>query len=166
MDRKYEDLKYDELEKQCRELRQKNKELELRIDELTRESAEDVRAAQPASGDTADLRTEEFVRELIAMRDKLYSRLEWAKITYPEDDDTVKLLNTLLSETAVMMRNLGISILDDTETFDDSYCTVIETVPTDDPSLYHKIAEIFRPGYSYEGKVLRSKEVIVYSKPK
>ena len=160
-----ENRKYDEMEKQCENLRRQNEELRLRIGELTRESSKGVQAAQPVPENKSDPQTVEFVKELIAMRDKLYSRLEWAKSAYPEDDKTIKLLNTQISETAVMMRNLGISILDDTEIMDDSYCTVIETVPTDDPSLYHKIAEIFRPGYRYDGKVLRSKEVIIYSKP-
>ncbi|MBR1482756.1 MAG: nucleotide exchange factor GrpE [Ruminococcus sp.] len=142
----------EKLESENETLRKQNSELKKRL-----------RAAEEQTN-TKDDSAMSFVSEMISLRDSLYSRLEWAQSTLPADDNSVKLLRSQLIESASAMQNLGIDVLEDTDTFDCTYCTIIETVPTDDPNLVDTIAKIFRPGYRYNGEVVRSKEVVMYIK--
>lgn len=48
--------------------------------------------------------------------------------------------------------------------FDPNEHTSIGTVPTDDPSLDHKVAEVAQLGYRLSGKLIRSPRVKIFSK--
>jgi molecular chaperone GrpE len=50
------------------------------------------------------------------------------------------------------------------ETFNPKEETAIETIPTNDPSQDHKIAEVTQLGYKLSGKLIRSPRVKVFAK--
>lgn len=110
----------------------------------------------------AENKNEEYIRNMIAMRDNLLMRRDWIKENEPEDVNAGKLVENQLRETANLLKKSGVEILEDDGMFDSSRHTVVETRETDDPLLDNQIAEVFRPGYVYQGNVLRGQEVIIY----
>lgn len=111
----------------------------------------------------AEQRNEEFIVNIIAMRDNLLMRRDWIGENEPEDINAAKLVENQLRETANVLKKAGVEILEDDGMFDSSRHTVVDTKPTDDALLNHQIAEVFRPGYIYKDRVLRGQEVIIYT---
>lgn len=75
-----------------------------------------------------------------------------------------KLVNGQLQETAKVLREMGVSILEDGGAFDSRCHTVVDTKPAPAPEQVDQIAETFRPGYAYRDETLRPQEVILYVK--
>lgn len=105
-----------------------------------------------------------MIKGIIAMRDTLLNRMEWAQGSINENNEAVKIIKSQIKETGKLLQNSGVRILDDCSEFDSKICTVIDTIATNDISKIDTIAKIFRPGYEYMGEMLRSKEVILYIK--
>ena len=142
-------MKLNELEKQCNQMYEQNRKLasEKENPEIPDNSEDNLK----------------IIKDLISMRDTLQARLEWASEALDENDNAVKIINNQIKETGKLLQNAGVKILDDCGSFDSRICTVIQTTPTNDPSLVDTIAQIFRPGYEYRGEMIRSKEVILYA---
>jgi len=101
---------------------------------------------------------------MITMRDHLLMKKRWLE-SYPSDGaDTEKLIDSQLDETAKLLKELGVEILEDEGVFD-SYChTVVGTKPTSSEEMVDQIAETSRPGYRFCNEMLRSQEVVLYRK--
>ena len=101
---------------------------------------------------------------MITMRDHLLMKKRWLE-SYPSDGaDTEKLIDSQLDETANLLKELGVEILEDKGVFD-SYChTVVGTKPTSSEEMVDQIAETSRPGYRFCNEMLRSQEVVLYRK--
>lgn len=154
-------------------LEEENKSLRMQIQNQEKEYQdrlsvlENTTSQIPVKSENPDMIQEDslsIIKNIITMNDTLQARLEWATDNFPESDNAIKIIKTQLKETAKLLRNAGVNILDGCGTFDSSTCTVIETIVTDDDTLVDTIAKIFRPGYEYMGEMLRSKEVILYVK--
>ena len=103
------------------------------------------------------------IQDLIALRDKLLLRRNWLEEEAPQEENAHKLAESQLRETARCLSNLGVEILEAGGAFDGSYQTVVETRPAEAPDQADQIAERFRPGYRFQGEILRPQEVILFT---
>lgn len=115
-----------------------------------------------AASASQDEECEAMILNVIAMRDNLLMRREWIRDNDPDNASAARLVEGQLRETGKLLKKAGVEILEDDGMFDSSRHTVVDTKPVDDPLLDNQIAEVFRPGYAYKGKVLRGQEVILY----
>lgn len=161
------ELRIEQLEKQ---ITQYQKKLELLLKEKRRVEKENDspkrtlpihKVGDPGPQEQGHL---EMIRSLISMRDNLLIRRDWLKDNAPDDQNTMKLIESQLYQTANILKKSGVEILEDQGGFDSNRHTVVDTRPTDDPLLVNQIVEVFRPGYTYQGEVLRGEEVILYVK--
>lgn len=89
------------------------------------------------------------------------NKVAWGKV----DDSWRKGVEYIHSQLLQVLSSHGLTEVNPTgETFDPNEFTSIESVPTDDPSLNHKVAEVTQLGYKLSGKMIRSPRVKVYSK--
>lgn len=85
----------------------------------------------------------------------------------PEERDPEKLLNLLEnvpSDMEDLLYRQGIVSYrgEPEQDFDPGHQTVLKKIPTPDPELERKVAESLRPGYEWEGEVIRPEMVAVY----
>lgn len=112
-----------------------------------------------------DASMREAIRQMISMRDALFTRMELMRENgLPDTDERIRILRASLLETANVLDRMGVSILEDSGAFDPARHTAVDTEPTDDPALDGCIARVFRPGYLYQGKMLRGQDVIIFKK--
>ena len=104
------------------------------------------------------------IRDLIALRDKLLMRKSWLEDQTSEEENARKVVDSQLRETARCLTNQGVEILEAGGAFDNRFQTVVETRPAEDVEQGGQIAETFRPGYRFQGEILRSQEVILFTK--
>lgn len=104
------------------------------------------------------------IQDLIALRDKLLLRKSWLEDQASEEENAKKVVDSQLRETARCLTNQGVDILDSGGVFDNQYQTVVETRPAEHAEQDGQIAETFRPGYRFQGEILRSQEVILFTK--
>lgn len=146
-------------QEQAEELRQTLVQKQERIDALeeclrqTREQDERCSAGQMT-----------LVQDLIALRDKLLLRKSWLEDQDAENENARKVVDSQLRETARCLANAGVEILDAGGAFDSSYQSVVETHPAEDEKQVDQIMETFRPGYRFQGEVLRPQEVVLFVK--
>lgn len=107
---------------------------------------------------------EKAIWEIITLRDNLLMKKEWLESSSPENATAAKLINGQLQETAKILENMGVEILQDSGMFDSSCHTAVQSRPAPDPEQVDRIAETFRPGYRFRNETLRPQEVIVYVK--
>ena len=81
-----------------------------------------------------------------------------------EDAPSYKIIDATLRETAQILKNMGVDVLDVMEKFSPYEQTAVGTEETEDEALLGTIFSVVRPGYRYRGEVLRVAEVIVYTK--
>ena len=106
-----------------------------------------------------------FIRDMIALRDKLLIRQNWLEEEAPDEKNARKLAASQLRETARCLTNLGVEILEADGAFDNRYQTVVETRPAETPDQTDQIAETFRAGCRFLGEILRAQEVILFTAP-
>ncbi len=105
-----------------------------------------------------------YIKSLIELRDKLMLRKSWLEDQVPEEVNAKKVVDSQLRELARCLNHLGVEILEADGEFDSRIQTVVETSVTESEELSGKIAETFRPGYRFQDEVLRSQEVVIYTK--
>lgn len=120
--------------------------------------------AQPEDDHRAAKDIMQAIRGIISMRDNLLMKKEWAKDCAAEDINAVKLVDSQLLETAKLLKQLNVEILEDTGAFDSRLHTVVQTLPAQSDEQIDTIAETFRPGYRFNGEVIRPQEVVVFVK--
>lgn len=90
---------------------------------------------------------------------------DWILLARAEAIDDVKLiLERILSRLRIILESNNITVLEEKGLFDSSLHKVVHVRPTDDPSLDNNIAEVVRPGYTMNGRMIRSQEVVIYHK--
>lgn len=160
-------LNLEKLEKENEELKTQLEKLKKHCAELSEEKQETITPISAPKTEYTSANSEDslkIIKDLIALRDTLMARLEWAAGSLDENDNAVKIISNQVKEIGKLLNNAGVKILDDCGEFDSSICTIVETIPTSDDALADTVAKIFRPGYEYNGEMLRSKEVILYVK--
>ena len=130
------------------------KSLENEVNQLKEKHAEEIYALRQEY--------EAMILNVIALRDNLLMRRDWIRDNAADNSSAMRLVEGQLRETGNLLKKAGVQILEDEGLFDSSCHTVVDTKPADDPLLDNQIAEVFRPGYVYKGKVLRGQEVILY----
>lgn len=105
-----------------------------------------------------------YIKSLIELRDKLMLRKSWLEDQVPEEVNAKKVVDSQMRELARCLNHLGVEILEADGEFDSRIQTVVETSVTESEELVGKIAETFRPGYRFQDEVLRSQEVVIYTK--
>ena len=155
------------------------KRLRDKIREVTKEKQEYLDGWQRSKADYANYRKREeeskgeflkFAREgmiadLLPILESFHmafaNKEAWAKVD-PSWRTGVEYIHTLLLQT---LAGHGLTEIDPTgEVFNPNEQTSIGTVPTDDSSLDHKVAEVAQLGYKLHGKLIRSPRVKIYAK--
>lgn len=72
------------------------------------------------------------------------------------------MLASLMIETANILEKNQVIILDQKGVFDSSKQIVVDIVETTEEALQNTIAQVFRPGYSFEDEMIRPQEVVLY----
>ena len=131
-----------------------------------RQAEAKARQAEKTESELVELKNKQLalLRELIELRDNLYARREWVKLEDADNSNALKLVEGELRQTKRLMEQVGVTVMEDNGEFDSTRHTVVERIPTDDESLVNQIASVFRPGYLFDGEVLRGQEVVVYVK--
>lgn len=153
-----------EIEKELAEKNKMLEKLEKEISDMKRNRTVTLPNPQNASQNNAESNTEfKWIMELVRLRDNQSIRKEFL-IGQGEKQDSpgIRLIDSLLKETALLMENNGVEIINDTGEFTSERHIVMDTVKTDDPKLVNHIANMVRPGYIYKGSLIRPEEVIVY----
>ena len=155
------------------------KRLRDKIREITAEKQEYLDGWQRSKADYANYRKREeeskgeflkFAREgiitdLLPILESFHMAFSnkdaWAKVD-PSWRTGVEYIHTQLLQT---LAGHGLTEIDPTgEPFNPNEHTSIGTVPTDDASLDHKVAEVAQLGYRMHGKLIRSPRVKIYAK--
>jgi molecular chaperone GrpE (heat shock protein) len=95
--------------------------------------------------------------QLIKLRDKvLLSRTDDA----PPSPD---LLDAIYRDLGRVLEAEGVTPIEDDGAFDYNRHTVIETRATSDPAQNNRICGTVRPGYLFDGRLVRAQEVVVFA---
>lgn len=95
--------------------------------------------------------------ELIKLRD-------YVLMANPEDLAVAhKILESLYRKLGQLLEKEGLTPLEATGAFNYERQQVVETEETDDPNLDEMVADTVRPGYSFNERLIRPQEVIVYT---
>lgn len=105
---------------------------------------------------------QKVIEDLIHMLDQLQDKKTWLSEGGSENELLAKFLDGQIKETMTILERAGVEILEENGVFDKSLQRAVKTVKTDDPQMKNKVAETFRPGFLYDGIVLREQEVVVY----
>lgn len=168
---KMKDQRLDRWNNEQNEIRLQQLEQELEgknsyIQELEQKLEQNQQPAPTEEGCIVQLgkKTREMIQDLIVMRDRLLLQKSWAKDVGAGEENTVKVIDGQLKETAKCLKNAGVEILDSGDVFDSQYQTVVETREAVKEEQVDRIAETFRPGYRFQGEILRPQEVILFVK--
>jgi molecular chaperone GrpE (heat shock protein) len=95
-------------------------------------------------------------KELIKIRD-------WILLAFNENNTpTPKILNVLYKQLGQILEKEGVISLEEIGKFDYERQQIISTRVTDDPEKNEMVCETVRPGYLFNGSVVRPQEVIIY----
>jgi molecular chaperone GrpE (heat shock protein) len=103
----------------------------------------------------------ENIMKYINFRDNIIMREDYAKTS--GNKDTISVINSILKESAKVLEKCGVEILEGDGKFDNKIHKATGIVKTEDKTLHDMISKTFRPGYSYDGEILRVQEVVLYS---
>jgi hypothetical protein len=95
-------------------------------------------------------------KELIKLRDNIL-----LAITENTTGD-VRMFQSLYRKLGKILEQEGVFTLEAMEKFNYEQQQVMETKPTDDANLDGLVSSTLRPGYLFDGKLIRPQEVIVY----
>jgi len=149
------------------EMKRRLKEQQQLLDEQENRFKEEQERTERMAGQlaAAEASLKAAVSGIITMRDSLLTRVDLLRENgVAENDERFKVVSISLRETAALLGRMGVTIVEDEGLFDPARQTIAETIPTSDPGLANHIARVFRPGYLYQGEVLRGQEVIIYVK--
>lgn len=153
--------------------RENERQLDAVLDQVENQKAQLAQAQETQEqliADNAELSAKllqeqkRVIERLITLRDNLQMKKDWLNTTAPGDSTTGKFIDSQMLETAKLLEDLGVEILQDAGLFDSRCHTAVGTKPTEDAVQENQIAETFRPGYRFQGETLRPQEVIVYTK--
>ena len=113
-------------------------------------------------GENRNVCDRKIVTELIHMLDQLQDKKTWLMEGDSENKLLESFLDSQIEEIIAILEHAGVQILKENGDFDKSMQRVVKTTETSAPELKNKVAETFRPGFLYDGTVLREQEVVVY----
>jgi hypothetical protein len=99
----------------------------------------------------------ETARELIKLRD-------WVLLAQSGDNPaSPQVLEAIYKKLGQILAQEGVTVIEESGPFNYERQQVISTQPTDDPDKDDWVCDTVRPGYLFEGSLIRFQEVIVYS---
>ncbi|MFB2917249.1 nucleotide exchange factor GrpE [Aerosakkonema funiforme] len=96
-------------------------------------------------------------KELIKVRDWVLLAKTGSESIKPE------MFDSLYRQLGQVLEKEGVTSLEETGTYDVERQQIVGTQPTNDPSLDEQICETIRPGYLFQGRLIRSQEVVIYT---
>lgn len=75
---------------------------------------------------------------------------------------SVELLDTLYQQLGQILEKEGVSIVEETSKFNYKYQQVMSTTVTNEADKHDLVCETVRPGYLYNGIIVRPQEVTIY----
>ena len=94
---------------------------------------------------------------LIKLRDKVFMS------RHGDAPPTAETLDAIYRDLARALEAEGVTAVEDSGEFDHDRHQIADTRVTDDPGENNRICGTVRPGYLFDGRLIRSQEVIVYS---
>lgn len=108
--------------------------------------------------------SEEQEPSLSATAKKLIELRDWVLLANSDGSPpSSSLLEALSKQLEQVLIKEGVSAIEDTGTFDYEKHQVVSTQVTDNPDLKEQICQTIRPGYRFNGGVIRPQEVIIYT---
>lgn len=104
-----------------------------------------------------DLEPSATVKQLIKLRDLVLL----AK--HQEDNNSLEIMEGIYQQLGKILTKEGVTTLEEMGLFNYEHQTAIATAETENPNQDEWICETLRPGYLFDGKVIRPQEVIVYT---
>lgn len=139
--------------------------------------ATEVEAVEPSANETTKQQTApeqpivyapapEMVREpeLSGAAKELIELRDWVLLAKTGDNaSTPELLESLYQQLGQVLEKEGVKSLEDTGVYNYERQEVIATRAIDDPDKDDLICETVRPGYMFNGKLVRFQEVTIYT---
>ncbi|MFK0733025.1 MAG: nucleotide exchange factor GrpE [Gloeotrichia echinulata GP01] len=98
-------------------------------------------------------------KELIELRD-------WVLLAKTGNNTpSPAMLDVLYQQLGKVLEKEGVTSLQENDKFDYERQQIVSTKVTDDPEKNDIVAETVRPGYIFNGSIIRPQEVIIYTKP-
>ena len=94
---------------------------------------------------------------LIKLRDKVFMAMSG------DAPPTAELVEAIYRELGRALEAVGVTPVEDDGGFDHARHAIVETRPTAEPADENRICGTVRPGYLFDGRLLRAQEVVVYS---
>ncbi len=111
----------------------------------------------PAAAGEAEPTITQTARLLMKLRDKVLLSMSG------DSPPTADLLDAVYRELGRALEFEGVTPVEDDGTFDYNRHSVIETRATGDPAQNNRICGTVRPGYLFDGRLVRAQEVVVFS---
>jgi molecular chaperone GrpE (heat shock protein) len=113
--------------------------------------------AAPVSQPAAGPEISSAAKELIKLRD-------WVLLAKSgEIASPASVLEGLYRKLGQLLQKEGVTALEAAGPFDEERQQIIETQPTEDPSQDNVVCDTVRPGYLFNGQLVRPQEVILYT---
>ncbi|WYL96945.1 MAG: nucleotide exchange factor GrpE [Gloeotrichia echinulata IR180] len=97
-------------------------------------------------------------KELIELRD-------WVLLAKTGNNTpSPAMLDVLYQQLGKVLEKEGVTSLEENDKFDYERQQIVSTKVTDDPQKNDIVAETVRPGYIFNGSIIRPQEVIIYTK--
>jgi hypothetical protein len=120
-------------------------------------SALPLTQAAPVSQPAAGPEISSAAKELIKLRD-------WVLLAKSgEIASPASVLEGLYRKLGQLLQKEGVTALEAAGPFDEERQQIIETQPTEDPSQDNVVCDTVRPGYLFNGQLVRPQEVILYT---
>jgi hypothetical protein len=135
----------------------KNEELEVINNEKLPETPHTTVESPPSLIVEREPEPSVAAQEIIKLRD-------WILLAQSESDSfNYKVLEAIYQQLAQILAKEGVKPLEETGLFNYERHKIISTQKTEDPDKDDWVCETVRPGYLFEGKLIRPQEVIVYT---
>src|SRR6476469_9567508 len=118
---------------------------------------DDIMLPQPVPVASPEPKISATAKQLIKLRDKVL--MSMADGASPSPD----LLDAIYREIGRVLEGEGVTPVEDDGAFDYNRHAIVETRQTDDPEQNNRICGTGRPGYAFEGKLVRAQEVVVFA---
>lgn len=143
----------------------KEEQTQMKIDALTKQ-CEQMRSELRKNQDrkeTLEAQSLFVLKNLIEVRNKLNLQQNYL---LAESSEEKKQQLLLVKAYLVMIRDAieasGVVSMEEDTIFDEAKHKIVDTIKTEQEELVDHIAQVVRPGYFYQGKVMQLQEVIIY----
>jgi len=124
--------------------------------ETASDSAAHIPSSTPVISIQKDPEPSKIATELVRLRDQMLLGLENRSSIPPT------VLNALQRQTLKLIQSEGIRDVEKTGPYDQNRQEIVETEVTSDAGLHETVARTVRPGYEFNGQLIRPQEVVIF----